>query len=420
MQPKGFMKGAVCSAAILSLCFPLTSQEVLAGTIIQKEDSIRFSLESLTHSQLYSLSLSEAALKASGFTLPDAPLMASGSTINVSGSAIDVSGSAIIVDNVVSKENTTPKPSKTTKTKVKKENRLAISTAKSYVCIRKGPSTKSTLLGKLYRGSAGSIIKEQKNWVKVKSGSITGYVKKEFLATGERAEKLSKKYTEKKVIVRAERLNVRDEKSTVSEIVTQISEGRQYDVIREDKDWVKINVEDQTGFVSKDFVDVKSSLKKAISVKAEKEAKSKEVAARAIGNQKSGKQSSSYFSVKGAKTGLAASIVNYAMQFIGNPYVYGGTSLTNGIDCSAFTQTVMRKYGVKIPRTSREQACVGTKIDVRDAVAGDLIFYSNGSRINHVVLCIGNGKVISASSPKTGIRVCDIYYRTPVCARRVL
>ncbi len=113
-------------------------------------------------------------------------------------------------------------------------------------------------------------------------------------------------------------------------------------------------------------------------------------------------------------------LVNYALKFKGNPYIWGGTSLTRGADCSGFTQSVFRDNGIRIPRTSREQAKSGQKISIKNIRRGDLIFYDRNGTINHVGIYIGNGKVISASTPKTGIRITNYKYRTPVKAVRYL
>ena len=115
------------------------------------------------------------------------------------------------------------------------------------------------------------------------------------------------------------------------------------------------------------------------------------------------------------------SIVNYACQFVGNRYVWGGTSLTNGTDCSGFTMRVMEHFGISIPRTSREQAKVGVRVTSANMKPGDLVFYANSSgTINHVALYIGNGQVISAASAKSGIRITRWNYRTPVAIRNVI
>ena len=113
-------------------------------------------------------------------------------------------------------------------------------------------------------------------------------------------------------------------------------------------------------------------------------------------------------------------LCQYAKQFVGNPYVWGGTSLTKGADCSGFVQSVFKQFGVSLPRSSRQQVGVGTKISLADAKPGDLIFYAKGGTINHVALYIGDGQVVHASSPKTGIRISNATYRTPAAVKRVL
>ena len=111
--------------------------------------------------------------------------------------------------------------------------------------------------------------------------------------------------------------------------------------------------------------------------------------------------------------------VSYATQFVGNPYVWGGTSLTRGADCSGFVMSVFANYGISLPHSSRAQANCGTKISASDAQPGDLFFYGNGSSINHVAIYIGGGRVVHASSPKSGIKISGAYYRTPVKVVRV-
>ena len=115
---------------------------------------------------------------------------------------------------------------------------------------------------------------------------------------------------------------------------------------------------------------------------------------------------------------LGQQIVSFATQFVGNPYVWGGTSLTNGADCSGFTQSVMANFGISIPRTAASQSGSGRSVDLSEIQAGDLLFYSGGSGINHVTIYMGNGQVVHASSSTTGIIISDYGYRTPVCARR--
>lgn len=113
------------------------------------------------------------------------------------------------------------------------------------------------------------------------------------------------------------------------------------------------------------------------------------------------------------ETMIRSDIVKYAIQFKGSPYVWGGTSLTKGVDCSGFTQSVFKDHGIYIPRTSRTQATSGKSISLKNIQPGDLVFYATKGKIDHVALYIGKGKVIHASTPKTGVRVTSLYYRRP-------
>jgi len=114
-------------------------------------------------------------------------------------------------------------------------------------------------------------------------------------------------------------------------------------------------------------------------------------------------------------------IVNYALQFLGNPYVWGGTSLTNGADCSGFTMRVMEHFGVSLPHYSGSQAQMGKKVSSSEMRPGDLVFYSNsGGRINHVGIYIGNGQIVNAASRRSGIKISNWNYRTPRAIRNVL
>ena len=129
------------------------------------------------------------------------------------------------------------------------------------------------------------------------------------------------------------------------------------------------------------------------------------------GSSSSGNSSSS--------SGTGASAASYAQNFLGNKYVYGGTSLTNGTDCSGFVQSVYSKYGVSLPRTSSSQAGSGSSVSLDEVKAGDLIFYSSGGSVNHVAMYIGDGKVVHASNKRDGIKISNMNYRTPCKARRV-
>ena len=173
------------------------------------------------------------------------------------------------------------------------------------------------------------------------------------------------------------------------------------------------------GFVEQKYLDFSDETKKQIEANGEDKYQTAKETVKPEENQ------ALYYTLTSVKEGspsgeIRESMLEFASQFIGNPYVWGGTSLTNGADCSGFTMSIFKKFGISLPRTSSEQSRTGKKISVSDARAGDLIFYGSGGHVSHVALCIGGGRVVHASNSKDGIKTSNIYYRTPICARRVI
>ncbi len=293
---------------------------------------------------------------------------------------------------------------------------LAFADVDDYVNIRKKPDEESEVLGKLYKDSAATVLEQNDDWCKVKSGTVTGYIKADFLATGKDAKKISEKVGQTMATVTVKTLRVRSKASTNSRVLTLIPKGDTYEVSKEKEDWVKIKVDgDTSGYVSSDYVKLSKKYEEAVSVKEEKAAMSlmaKESTAtnRVMAASTDGSDDNDNSSVGSS---LRERIVDFAMKFEGNPYRWGGTSLTNGADCSGFTQSIFEKYGIDIPRTSREQAASGRRVNMDDLRPGDLIFYRRNGTINHVALYIGNGKVIGAKSPSEGIMIKNYNYRTP-------
>ena len=224
---------------------------------------------------------------------------------------------------------------------------------------------------------------------------------------------------------------------------------------KQTNDWAKVKVDGQTGYVSKDYAKVTYSFGKAKSMKqiqAEQEAKEAKKRAEEAARSKSENESVSTTSsghtsddgtTSGSTTGstqttkkasvsvsssgssaTGSRIASYAQQFVGNPYRYGGNSLTNGIDCSGFTQQIMAKFGYSISRTSSSQSGDGRAVSTSNLRAGDLVFYGDGGSIDHVALYIGGGQVVHASNsapyPRGGIKISNVNYRTPICARRII
>lgn len=285
--------------------------------------------------------------------------------------------------------------------KVSKQfQKLAISIAKDFVYVRKSASTGCKAIGKLHRGSAGTILGKKGAWVKISSGSLKGYVKKEYIATGADAEKLAEKYGTKYAVLKkgTSVLNVREEKNTSSDIVTQLPEGKRYTVKSENADWCKVKVKGKSGYIAKEYVHTKYSFKEAKSLKK----KTKETVR-------------SY-----ASENKAESLISYAKQFIGNKYVWGGTSLTNGTDCSGFTLRVFQKFGYSLPRTSAEQAGCGSSVKLSELKPGDLVFYKRGGRVHHVAIYIGGGQIVHAAGAKWGIITSNMNYSRVSHARRIL
>lgn len=244
--------------------------------------------------------------------------------------------------------------------------------------------------------------------MKISSGSVTGYIRKDYLAIGARAEKVADKFGKTYAIVKkgTDTLNVRKEKSTEAGIVTQIGDGDSYVVKSEGSEWVKIKLSgSETGYVSKDFVSTKFRFNKAVSLKEE------QAAQRSSGSRSA---SSSSYSSRGA------GVASYALQFIGNPYVWGGSSLTNGADCSGFTMSVYAHFGYGLPHSSASQSGCGRAVSLSELQPGDLVFYRHGGSIGHVALYIGGGRVVHAQSKRTGITTSSVNYRTPACARRII
>ncbi|MEE3406068.1 MAG: SH3 domain-containing protein, partial [Acutalibacteraceae bacterium] len=162
---------------------------------------------------------------------------------------------------------------------------VGISIAEVYVNIRKQPNTEAEIVGKLYRGSAATIVRHEGDWAFIKSGSVEGYIRKDYLAIGYSAEKLIDEFGTKWATVTTETLRVRDDSNENSTVVTLISEGESYPVVKELTDWAKINVDDDCiGYVSKDYIKITVQFKKAVSIEEEREEQRRKEAARAAEN----------------------------------------------------------------------------------------------------------------------------------------
>lgn len=333
------------------------------------------------------------------------------------------------------------------------------------VNVRKKKSTEATIVGQMYKGDTGKLLKKGDEWSKIESGNVKGWVKNEFLLFGTQAKEYADKICSKTATVTTTTLNVRMKKSTDADILTQIPEGESYEVAKVSKDgeWVKICIDgDMKGYVSSDFVTLETNYGKALTMEEIEEIQRQNEEAEAAAAQddtietvvvteevtqtnsssvnavstikptkkktikKSNNSSGSSFSDDSSVSSSSSSssssgsaVANYALQFVGNPYVWGGTSLTNGADCSGFTLSVYAHFGKSLPHSAAAQASCGKSVSTSNLQPGDLVFYGGSGSIGHVGIYIGGGMIVHASNARTGIKTSPYNYRTPTCAVRL-
>jgi len=261
--------------------------------------------------------------------------------------------------------------------------------------VREAPSTDSKMVGKMPKDSACEVLEMLDGWAHITSGEVEGYVSTEFLFTGPDAKLAANDLVRTVALVNTDGLNVRDEANTESAVLTQVPKGEELEYVETLEGWIKVSIDGEEAYVSADYVTVEQRLDTAITM-------------------------TELLYGQGVSD-VRVELVEYAKQFLGNPYVWGGTSLTKGADCSGFVLSVFKKFGVNLSHHSGSQAKEGVKISASELKPGDLVFYANSSgTINHVAIYIGGGRVIHASSPKTGIKISNYNYRTPVRCVRVL
>lgn len=493
MQRTHWIKGVAClgAALTLSLASCITLEDATASGLCGEKEMAGISLALdryyfATYAQEAEVVSSEALSVSQTATLA---AITTQSAVTTQAAIPAVPEATVAPIETTVPASATPAPKKKDKVS-KRYQTLGISIANDYVNIRKHADTSSKILGKLYKGSSAKILASDGKWVRIQSGDVTGYIKKEFLAIGADAQALADKYGIKHASLKPGTitLKVRAKTSTKSTVLTLIPEDERYSVIGETQNWAKIIIDDGTeGYVAKEFVNISVSYKKAVSIKEEKEKiarkkaaekaqeerleqlekeraqraqAEKEAAQKKEQEQKreaakqetqkketqkkeaekkedtkkqestskkssSSSNNNSQSSNKSSQTSYSSSstgteIANYAKKFVGNPYVYGGSSLTNGTDCSGFTMSIYAQFGYSIPRTSRAQSTYGKSVSLSNLKPGDLIFYKSGSTVGHVALYIGGGKVVHASNPSDGIKISNINYRKPCSARRIV
>ena len=336
---------------------------------------------------------------------------------------------------------------------------IAVAQVNHYVNVRQEPDTESEILGKLYDKSAATVLETTEDgWYRIMSGSVNGYVKAEYVVVGD--EELARSVGTRLATVTTTTLFVRTEPTTEAKVLTMLPDGDDVVVTDESTEgWAKVSTADGDGYVALDYVTLSTEYIHAES-KAEEEArlareeaerqaaaraaeearKAREVeAARAAAEQEAARKAAEKQEVKksgagsssggsagsgsGSSAGQSAqtassngqAVVDYARQFLGNPYVYGGNSLTNGTDCSGFVKGVYAAFGVNLPRTSSEQRSVGYAVSLSEIQPGDIVCYSG-----HVGIYAGNNTLIHASNEKTGITLTSpVTYRSVLAVRRI-
>lgn len=271
---------------------------------------------------------------------------------------------------------------------------IGIANVENHLNIRETPDESGKLVGKMSNNAACEVLATEGDWVKIKSGKVEGYCHSDYLLTGALAGKRAEEVVELVATSTAGGLRVREKASTESEIVTTMGEGEALEVVEELDGWIKVLLDDEEAYISADYATVSEKIATAVTM-------------------------TELLYGEGISD-VRIDLCQYAQEFLGNPYVWGGTSLTKGADCSGFTLSIFKKYGFSLPHSAAAQSKMGSKVSLSEAKAGDLVFYAKGGRVNHVAIYIGNGQVIHASNPKTGIRISAVGYRTIQGIRRLI
>jgi cell wall-associated NlpC family hydrolase len=302
---------------------------------------------------------------------------------------------------------------------------LVIAQVRNYVNVRSTPSEQGEIVGKLYNNSAGNLLEEEDGWYKIRSGSVVGYVKGEYCVTGDEAIALAREVGTRIATVDTTTLKVRNGPGTEYTVLTLVPIEDDLLVVEELGDWVKVDVEEGEGYVHSDYVILSTEFVKAESREEEAARLAKEAAERRAAQAAAARRNNNnttrnnnqtqtvFASGEGSELGRA--VANYGLQFVGNPYRYGGSSLTNGADCSGFVMSVYAAFGVALPHSSSADRRVGMAVDgLANAVPGDIVCYSG-----HVGIYIGNGQIVHASTRRTGIIVSNANYRRVLAVRRI-
>lgn len=285
---------------------------------------------------------------------------------------------------------------------------------KDYANVRSTPSERGTVIGKIYDKAVGTIKSQENGWYEIQSGNVIGYVKDDFCVTGREAKTLAAEYGTRMAKVLCDGLLVRSEAETDGAVLGMVAMGDELLVTEEIDGWVRVDIEEGYGWVADEFVNVYTDYIRAESKEEEQKRLEKEQAERDKARIAAAKLVISTVE-ETDENAMGIAVAEYAVQFIGNPYVWGGTSLTEGADCSGFVMKVYEHFGVELPHSSASDRTQGYAIKgLENAQPGDLICYSG-----HVALYIGDGQIVHAASEKSGIKVSEADYRQILAIRRI-
>lgn len=266
---------------------------------------------------------------------------------------------------------------------------------RNYLNLRTGPSTDYDICGKIFRYCGVNVLSDEGNgWYKVESGGVTGYVAQQYILQGEEAVELALEHCRYQAEVKSETVSVKKEPSDSSEQITVIKEGDRYDILSYSGDWVEIEaVEALSGYVPVETISAAYRLEEAV-----------------------------VFGYDDSISQLRIDIINTGFEYYGGKYVFGGTSLTEGVDCSSYTQQIYGMFGIKLERNSYVQCEQGVEVAEEDIRPGDLVFYVGRvpGMVGHVAIYIGNGKILHAASEAKGICVSDWKFVPIVTIRNVI
>lgn len=307
---------------------------------------------------------------------------------------------------------------------------LVIASCADFVNVRSLPSTDGEIVGKLYNNSVGTLVQvTDDGWYQITSGTTTGYVKGSYCVTGDEAVALARQVGKRYAVIDTTTLYVREEPTTESDIIYMVPMGEEFILKGEQDGWAQIDTEVGDGWISTDYVKIRTEFTTAESreeerarLEAEAEARRKAQAAALAKKKKSSasqqqaqSDAASYIANNATGSDLGKQVAQYAIQFVGNPYVYGGTSLTKGADCSGFVLSVYKNFGVSLPHSATADRKQGYAVDgLSNAQPGDLLCFSG-----HVGIYIGDGKFVHASNRRTGIIISQANYREILAIRRI-